>query len=209
MKKIILLAGLFFILLLLNSCLTTLHPIFTEKDLVADTRLIGKWEKTKDGSMAIYRQAGANDLKGLSTELQRNANKIYILEENDPQGNLKSIYYAFLVKLGKYYYMDYYPTSTNEKKSADDFFAAHYIPMHNIYRIKFSSNRSFEIQRFDAGYMEKLIRNRQVRIKHEVMEDGDFVITASTEELQQYLIKYSDTPEAYNEDNSFTYTKTN
>ena len=38
------------------------------------------------------------------------------------------------------------------------------------------------------------------------MEDGG-VITAPTEELQQYLIKYSDVPEAYGGDNSDNYSK--
>jgi hypothetical protein len=39
------------------------------------------------------------------------------------------------------------------------------------------------------------------------MEDGGILITAPTEELQQYLIKYSDVPEAYNNDNNDNYTK--
>ena len=57
------------------------------------------------------------------------------------------------------------------------------------------------MQRLDGGYLEKLIKNKQIRIKHEVMEDGGIFITAPTEDLQQYLIKYSDVPEAYSSDN--------
>ena len=107
MKRILLLAGLFFSLMLLNGCLTTLHPIFTEKDLVFDPRLIGNWEKSKDSSTAHYRQASSDDVEELSPSLKRNAARIYIREEKEKgaQGKAKSTSYAFLVKLGKYYYL--------------------------------------------------------------------------------------------------------
>jgi len=211
MKKILLLTGLFFGLVLLNGCLTTLHPIFTEKDLVFDPRLIGNWKKSKDSSTARYRQAKSDDLEELSPTLKRNAARIYIREEEEKggQGKAKSISYAFLVKLGKYYYLDFYPADIKTNELANEFFAVHYVPMHSIYRIKFSGNYSFDIQQLDAGYLENLIRNKQVRLKHEVTDDGNYLITAPTSELQQYLIKYSDTPEAYSNDNKDTYTKIN
>ena len=119
------------------------------------------------------------------------------------------LYYAFLVKLGKYYYLDYYPAGLKENQSADDFFTAHYIPMHSIYRIKFNGDLSFDLQQLDGGYLENLIKNKKIRLRHEVTEDGSYVITAPTEELQQYLVKYSDVPEAYGKDNNETYNKIN
>ena len=207
MKKIKVSVILFAIVLCLAGCLTTLHPIFTEKDLITDPRLVGHWEKAKDKTKVIYRQPNANEVNNLSPALQSEAGKIYMLDEKDEQGNIRSTNYAFMIKLGKYYYMDYYPASEKERQSADNFFAAHYIPMHSIYRIEFENNNSFNVQRLDAGYLEKLIKNKQIRIRHEVMEDGGVLITAPTEELQQYLIKYSDVPEAYGGDNSDNYSK--
>ena len=207
MKRIKVSVILFAVVLCLAGCLTTLHPIFTGKDLITDPRLIGNWEKAKDKSKVIYRQPNVNELNNLSPALQSEAGKIYMLDEKDEQGDIRSTYYAFIVKLGKYYYMDYYPASEKERQSADNFFAAHYIPMHSIYRIEFKNNNSFDVRRLDGGYLEKLIKNKQIRIRHEVMEDGGIFITAPTEELQQYLIKYSDVPEAYGGDNSDNYSK--
>jgi hypothetical protein len=209
MKKIILVSSLAFMILLLGSCLTTLHPIFTEKDLVSDPRLNGKWSNIEDGSTANYRLAQINDVKSLSTSMQRNVSKIYMLEERDAQGLLKSKQYAFMVRLGKYYYMDFYPTRLKQADNEEKFFAAHYIPMHSIYRIRFKDDHSFEMQQLDAGYLENLIKNKKIRIRHEVTEDGNYVITAPTEELQKYIIKYSEVPEAYSKDNSATYSKMN
>ena len=207
MKKIKVSVILFSVILCLAGCLTTLHPIFTGKDLITDPRLVGNWEKAKDKTKVIYRQPSAEEVSNLSPALQNEAGKIYMLDEKDEQGDIKSTNYAFMVKLGKYYYMDYYPASEKERRSADNFFAAHYIPMHSIYRIEFKNNNSFNVQRLDGGYLEKLIKNKQIRIRHEVMEDGGIFITAPTEELQQYLIKYSDVPEAYSNDNNDNYTK--
>jgi len=209
MKRFILPAGLCLILVFLNSCLTTLHPIFTEKDLLFDPRLAGSWKKIKDGSNVTYRSATTSDVGTLSPTLQRNVSKIYMYEEKDEQGRIKSTHFAFMVKLGKYYYMDYYPVAVNENGPANEFFAAHYVPMHSIYRIKFTSNHSFDVQQLDAGYLENLIKNKKIRIRHEVTEDGNYVITAPTEELQKYIVKYSDIPEAYNNDNSASYNKIN
>jgi hypothetical protein len=209
MKKFILTGALCLILVFLNSCLTTLHPIFTEKDLVFDTRLAGSWKKTKDGSNVTYRSATTTDVATLSPTLQRNAGKIYMYEEKDEQGRIKTLQFAFMVKLGKYYYMDYYPVGLKESGPVDEFFAAHYIPMHRIYRIRITNNSSFDVQQLDAEYLENLIKNKKIRIRHEVTEDGDYVITAPTEELQKYIVKYSDIPEAYNNDNSASYNKIN
>ena len=209
MKKIILLAAFALGILILEGCLTTLHPIFTEKDLVFDPRLTGNWKKTKDGSIVTYRQATVKDLQTLSPALQRNANKIYLLEEKNEQNKTMSAYYAFLVKLGKYYYLDYYPAGVKDNLSANGFFTAHFTPMHSIYRVKFNGDLSFNLQQLDGGYLENLIRNKKIRLRHEVTEDGSYVITAPTEELQQYLVKYSDVPEAYGNDNNETYNKIN
>ena len=209
MKKFIFPGALCFILVFLNSCLTTLHPIFTEKDLVFDHRLAGSWKKTKDGLSVSYRPATTSDLETLSPTLQRNAGKFYMYEEKDEQGRMKKANFAFMVKLGKYYYLDYYPAGVKQTGPVDEFFAAHYIPMHSIYRIRFTTNNSFDIQQLDAGYLENLIRNKKIRIRHEVTEDGSYVITAPTEELQKYIVKYSDIPEAYSNDNSASYNKIN
>ena len=76
-------------------------------------------------------------------------------------------------------------------------------------RIRFTNNSSFDIQQLDAGYLENLIKNKKIRIRHEVTEDGNYVITAPTEELQKYIVKYSDIPEAYNNDHSASYNKIN
>jgi len=44
MKKVSIILGFTFLIIFLSGCLTTLHPIFTEKDLAYDPKLIGTWK---------------------------------------------------------------------------------------------------------------------------------------------------------------------
>ena len=209
MKKILNVAYLFCVILLLNGCLSTLHPVFTVDDLVADNRLTGSWNKPKDGTTTTFRKAKKEELARFSETLKKNADKIYIAKEDSGAGSKEAFYYAFLLRLGNNYYMDTYPSEFDETENTDPFYKAHYIPLHAIYRVYFNNSNSFELKPLDGGYLEKLIRNKQLRIKHEVMPDGDYLITAGTEELQQYLKKYGDVAEAYDESNTSSYTKIN
>ena len=78
--------------------------------------------------------------------------------------------------------------------------------MHTSFKVDISNNGSFELVQLDDSYVFKLIEEKKFRISHEENEDGDVgIITASTKELQQYLIKYGDDPAAYrNEKTIFT-----
>jgi hypothetical protein len=81
--------------------------------------------------------------------------------------------------------------------------------MHSFYRIRFHNDRSFETSQFNEDFLKRLIDKKQIRIKYEVRFDGNYVITAPTEELQQYVLKYGDEPEAYYKESSATYKKIN
>jgi hypothetical protein len=69
--------------------------------------------------------------------------------------------------------------------------------MHTSYRVEILNDGSFELSQLDGSYVNSLIDQKKIRINHETGADDNIVITASTSELQQYLIKYSDEPEAY------------
>jgi len=189
--------------------LTTLHPIFTEKELVVGNQLTGNWKNVQDGKISTYRKASKDDLKQFSETLQQSNDRVYIAIIYNGTDEPPSKYYAFLVQLGNHFYLDYYPADTKERAATSAFFKAHYIPMHGVYRVDFNPDGSFQLKQLDAGFLEKLIKNKQIRLQYEELNDGGYFITASTSELQQYLIKYSDTPEAYGNNNPQLFSKTN
>lgn len=197
MKKIFLLSGFFLVVLLFTGCLTTFYPIFTEKDLVYKPELIGSWNVTKDdnkdGSAEIHSLGKTVELPGKISSIK---DKGYLITYRDKDNEISGSYIAFLARIGKHLYFDYYPVPLKTEKNADEFYMQHFVKMHTPYRVNILKNGGFELNQLEAGYLDKLIEEKKIRIRHEINSDGAAVITASTEELQQYILKYGDDPEA-------------
>ena len=200
MKKVSIILGFAFLLIFLSSCLNTLHPIFTEKDLAYDPKLIGTWNTEKSGNkekVVISNLATEN-----SVELPGNISSIkqqYFITWQDENGDTKQ-YIAFLARIGKHLYFDYYPAAKKEDRKLDEFFGIHFVRMHTSYRVEFLNDGNFELSQLDGSYVKSLIDEKKIRISHETDAEGDITITASTKELQQYLLKYGDEPSAYEND---------
>lgn len=199
MKKIILTSAFALLLVFLTGCLTTLHPIFTEKDIAYDPKLIGTWKTENQGNKGIA--VITNLSTESSVELPGNISSIkqkgYLVSFLDENGATSERYIAFLARIGKHLYFDYFPADKKGDRKIDEFFAAHFVKMHTSYRVEISNDGSFELSQLDEGYVTKLIDEKKIRISYEKGADDNTVITASTKELQQYLLKYGDEPSAY------------
>ena len=199
MKKIALTTAFALLLIFLTGCLTTLHPIFTENDLAYDPNLIGVWNtenEGKKGKVMISNLATENSL-----ELPGNISSIkqhgYFIIYQDENGKTSEQYIAFLARIGKHLYFDYYPADKKEDRKLDEFFGVHFVRMHTSYRVEILKDGGFELSQLDGSYVKNLIDEKKIRISHETDADDNTVITAPTKELQQYLLKYGDEPSAY------------
>jgi hypothetical protein len=207
MKKIYSFAAIA-LLLGLTGCLSTVYPIFTEKDVVFDPKIIGKWrhESKSEGGFVEIAKATSADMSDYPA-LKKMQGKIYLIKYLNNEG-VYDTYLGFLVKLGNKFYMDYFPAETPEIKKYNGFYRSHFIKMHTCFLIRFlKDNNTFELKQFSEDFLKNLIDNKKIHIRHEVNEAGSFIVTAPTEELQQYILKYSDVPEAYYQDNTSTYTR--
>ena len=199
MKKVSIILGFTFLLIFLSSCLTTLHPIFTEKDLAYDPKLIGTWNIEREGNketVIISSLATENSLE-LPGNISDIKEKGYLISYQHEHSENPERYIAFLARIGKYLYFDYYPAYKKEEQYIDEFFGANLVKIHTSYRVQILNDGSFELSQLDGSYVNNLIDQKKIRISHETGADDNIVITASTSELQKYLIKYSDEPEAY------------
>lgn len=201
------------LLLFVSGCgLLTLHPIFTPKDLIVDNRLPGKWQMSE--GYTEFEPASKAASAEIPEKLRPYINRFYLCTRRSGNGNIDSRNLAFLVKIGNNYFMDMYPLQTERTKKIDEFFSSHDMKMHTITKVKFKDG-NLRLIDFKDNYVEDLIRNRQVRIRHAFVSEpseknGDkkMVITASTEELQTFLLKYGDREEAYeNDDEKNVYHK--
>ena len=209
MKKILLTTAFALLIVFLSSCLSTLHPIFTEKDLAYDPNIVGVWKTSGDSNSdrAVITNLATENAVDLPGNISSIKQKGYLITYQRDNGTTSERYIAFLARIGKHLYFDYYPADKKGDRKIDEFFAAHCIKMHTSYRVEFSKDGSFELSRLDESYITKLIEEKKIRINHEPKGDGGIVITASTNELQQYLIKYGDEPSAYRSEKK-TFKKT-
>lgn len=201
MKKVSIILGFTFLLIFLSSCLNTLHPIFTEKDLAYDPNLIGTWNTEKSGTkerVVISNLATENSVE-LPGNISTIKQKGYLITYHDEHGDTKQ-YIAFLARIGKHLYFDYYPAAKKEDRKLDEFFGVHFVRMHTSFRVEIFKDGSFELSQLDGSYVKSLIDEKKIRISHETDADDNTVITASTKDLQQYLLKYGDEPSAYEND---------
>ena len=120
------------LLLGLTGCLSTVYPIFTEKDVVFDPKIIGKWrhQSNSDGGFVEIGKATSADISDYPG-LKKLEGKIYHIKYLN-EGGVHDTYLGFLVKLGNKFYMDYFPAETIQAKGYNAFYKNHFIKMHVI-----------------------------------------------------------------------------
>ena len=207
MKKVSILLAFTFLVIFLSSCLRTLHPIFTIKDIVYEPKLVGTWKTDNQGTngFAIITNLAADNSIELPEKISAIKQKGYLVSYQDEDGKATEQYIGFLARIGKHLYFDYFPADKKGNKNVDEFFISHFVKMHTSYRVEISKDGSFELSQLDELYVTKLIDEKKMRISHEKGANGNIVVTASTDVLQQYIVKYGDEPGAYrNEKTVFT-----
>ena len=181
MRKIILAATLG-LAVFLAGCIPSLNPLYTEKDLVFDPALVGVWSN------------GANATD--SWKFQKRDEKSYALVIRDDDKT--SPFVAHLVKLGKYRFLDLCPNKDglNDSK-VEGTYAMALIRGHLFLKVS-QIEPTLQMVMLDPDWLDKLLKKNPKSIHHKRNEDGDgIVLTASTKELQKFMLKYADTKDAF------------
>lgn len=194
-KWCLLLAILCFAIVVFQGCIASLHPLYTDKDLVFDKRLLGTWhtsepnetwklESMMENQLTQYKDPVEKKQKETlkSNFINRNS---YLLTYTD--NGEKAEFMFNLIKLGDHYFVDLYPGELYEK---NELLKNHYLPVHSYAKIKIDNN-GFELYYLNVELIYELLNENKIRIKHESLEFEN-VITASTEELQKFVVKYAD-----------------
>jgi len=203
--KSIYLIGL--LIFLVSSCVViSFYPIYTEDTLILDNRIIGKWESKHDDS--IWEICLPDTLKsGKYEEVNENqANKYtyllktYLSAEPDKWAE----FWLHLVKIGNNIYADFYPVDWNIEM---EFLMFHKLSVHSFAKVKIGEEIDFKW--FDPDWLEKLFDQNKIHIRHEESNTGNILLTAKSEELQKFLLKYGDEPEPYEDGSSQNFKRMN
>ena len=180
-KKVLVLMTFSLALLALQSCVPSLYPLYTKDTIVLNDNILGTWQvfdKNTGGT------TGSNEYMKFS---KPKTGKHYICKYT--VDGITNTLTTHIVKLGKYHYLDFQPTDANEL-NINSFMSRHLIPAHTFAKIKIDKE-GLAIQSFSPDWLTEQIKNRYIRIKHEDLGD-DIVITASTKDLQKFVMKYAD-----------------
>ena len=189
MKKISLIITIL-IFLFLGSCIPSLFPLYFEKDLITNENLVGTWKE--DSSLNTWAFYPDEDKKSYNLWfLEKDNNNV-----DDGRPGILGIFETHLFKLGNNYFFDFYPGENNElEKEINTLMAFHLVPAHTFAKVEISKD-TIKIFQFDIEHLEDLLENGKIRIRH-VRPDKDIILTATTEELQEFFIKYAEDEEAY------------
>ena len=160
---------------LLAGCVPSLHPLYTEEDLVYDPALVGTWTEEGGKDSWTFQKSGDN------------AYNLIYTEEGVP-----ARFDAHLVRIGEFLFLDTYPGEPDIK---NDFYLLHLIPAHTFSRIRMEGH-VLSYAMLDLDWLKKMISEKKVDIGHEKMEGG-ILLTAPPKELQGFFIKYAEDNKAF------------
>jgi hypothetical protein len=177
---------------LLGGCLPvmSLHPIYTEKNLIFEHKLLGRWVDDPNNPETIWRFSRAEEKK-----------KAYDLVFYDDEGK-KGSFIARLVRLQSsgtpkktMLFLDVFPAERpwdiedpNEVNLPYNYLFL--MPVHTFIKID-SIEPDLKMRLTNEEEMKKMLEKRPNIIKHTFVEQR-LVLTASTKELQNFLLKYAD-----------------
>jgi len=182
-------------LILVAGCVPpySLSPIFTDEDLAFDQELVGIWTM--------------NDAKW---EFKHDSGDYYHLTNLNEDG-ISTKFVAYLGKIKDTLYLDVLPFGESSDANEDSRILT--IPVHMFFKVK-KTESTWELYMMNPEWFEQYIEDNPDAISYwSDLSDtslfipsawgSDWLITASTEDLQDFLIKIEDIEEAYNQEEPF------
>lgn len=157
--------------LLAAGCIPlSIHPIYTDADLVFEPALVGSFGDGEE----IW-------------EFEQKDERSYVLtvteaDEESPH------YQVRLAKVGDLLLMDFYPEPSAAK--VDEYLGTLLMPLHT-FAVAESIEPDLVLKTLDMRVIEKLLAKDPAALKHEIVDDA-MIITASPKELQAFVQEFAD-----------------
>jgi len=170
---------------LLSGCIPCLHAIYTDKDLIFDSALLGVWDD-------------AHDTRWEFTKIDATTYRL-IMVEKERQG----IFDARLVKLDGVLFLDMFPVEPDwPKKTNSDFYQNLWVPVHTFFVVD-SITPKLRIRWMNDEWLKNYVKAHpdalQCDVSYRGTTDNRLLVTASTKELQAFLLKHRNEEGAYSE----------
>lgn len=181
--------------LMVSGCLVkSLHPFYTDKDIVFRKDILGSYTDQDKGTWTIEQ----NLQKGTFGEKSKLTNS-YLLKLVDEK-NRKATFMGVLFQLDNHLYVDFYLITGNDEEAETELYALHVVGVHTVARLKIDKT-DLHIMWYNEKWLGELFEKNKIRLAHEKLEGSDnIVLTASTNDLQKFMQKFANDPNAFEKD---------
>ncbi|HMP77748.1 MAG TPA: hypothetical protein PKE12_15740 [Kiritimatiellia bacterium] len=167
------------VVLMAGGCVPTLNTIFTSGDIAYDPALEGVWRQAETTWTLSPYDAGVGRYK-LRTEMK-----------NQPPAE----WYATLGSIGTNRFLELLPLRPNEIHP-NTFYGGHFVPLRSFWKVLLQGD-SLTLTPLSTQWLDALIKQDKVNIQHAWTEGGLLFLTASTQELQDFIARYANDPGAF------------
>jgi len=167
---------------LLGCCVPSLHPLYTDKELVFDEKLLGSWGESNQ----TWEFKKGEKEKSYDLITDENGKKgeftVYLVKIQDSSKADKEKESARQTLL----FLDLYPKQPNLETT--DFYKFHLLPVHTFMKIE-QIEPTLKMRVMSPDKLGEMLEDKPDIIKHEVLEDR-IVLTASTKQLQKFMLEH-------------------
>jgi hypothetical protein len=149
----------------------SIFPLFTDKELVFNPAFVGTWNSMN---------------KKETYSFQKWDEKMYRLVWSEENGD-SAVYRVRIGQIGEFLFLDSYP----ENKQPD----YHVISTHVISKVWIEGD-TIRVASLEGDWLKKMTDNNEITIPH-IDRGDDVILTASTEELQQFIHRYGGESNAF------------
>jgi len=162
-----------------NPLVLSLQPLFTDQDVNFDPALVGAFQE-----------------ETLTFTFKKSGDTAYnlIVTEKDGEQETSGAFDAHLVRLGGFWFLDFYPADP-DLSAAGDFYRFHLMRGHSIGRIWIVGN-VVRIALLDGEWVKKGIDEKRLDIKHEIFDD-DILLTDTTLAFQDLASRHGTDEKAF------------
>lgn len=173
----------------LVGCIPSLQPVYTQQDVVFDRALLGVWSTPQ-----------SND----AWSFTKSEGKAYRFVYTDKNGK-KGAFLAHLANIDGTMLLDLYPEKP--ELDANDFYKLHLVPAHTFMLVD-AIEPTLRLRVMNPDWLRKLLQERPGAIEHQSVDGEWIVLTATTERLQQFIVRHARTKEAFGKPFSLRRVKT-
>jgi hypothetical protein len=208
-----------------QSCVTSLQPLATYNTAIVDDRLAGTWnsdgqdyevQKFFDSDLFKYIKKEMDKYKGnADKELSEKEMedfapmlyfKSYVIKYT--KDKIEYVMFGSMVKLNGQFFINFGPIDINTDKNKEQAFeipSTDRLATHTIARVQFTNSNTVKLDFIDGDFLYEQVKAGRMKINNERDDLYDtFLITASTDELQQFIQKYGNDDRFFKKENSVT-----